>query len=144
MAYIIHKEEKKRKILSVVKMDVPYVMKPKLKKHKGMLEIEEILLVNNELKETICKKQFDRAFKRLTKITLEVMDGSENEGDGIIALNEIMHAKQIILDQYYHYLSKEEIKKMLKKLEYLEKELKNYFINLSYKNNLSEEKAKGR
>ena len=148
MEYIIHKDGKKKKITSVIKMDYPYVMKPKIKHRDGMLEIKEIAIINPFIKEKICLAQFNRIFKRLTKITLEIMDGSNNEGDGIIALNEILHTKEIILDQYLHSISKQEIKKMLKKLEYLEEQLKNYFISLNMKMNfdnyLNEEKTKGR
>lgn len=146
MSYIINRENKKKKISSVIKMDIPYVMKPNLKKRDNMLEIKEILIVDNDIKKNMCNIQFDRLFKRLTKIVLEVIDDSTNEGDSIIALNEILHAKEIVLDQYLHATTKQEIKKMLKKLEYLEEQLKQYIINLNMQNylNNNQEKAKGR
>ena len=144
MSYIIHKEEKKRKITSVIKMEEPFIMKPKLQKRKSMLDIDEILIVDKEMKEMICKTKFDRVFKRLTKISLEVMDGTSSEGDAIIALNEILKAKEVLLDQYLHHLSKLEIKKMVKKLEFLEEQIKNYFVNLNFKNNLINEEEKGK
>ncbi len=142
MDYILHKDQKKKKIISVIKMEIPYIIEPKLKNRKNMLEIKEILIVNDEIKNNICKIQFNRLFRRLTKIILEVINSGDNEGDAIIALNEILHAKKMILDKYHNTLSKEEIKIMLKKLEYLEEEIKRYFINVNYLN--KNEKSKGR
>ena len=144
MSYIIHKDEKKKKITSVIKMEEPFIMKPKLHKRKNMLDIEEIQIVDKDIKETICKTKFDRVFKRLTKISFEVMDGSSNEGDAIMALNEILKTKEILLDQYLHHLSKLELKKMLKKLEFLEEQIKEYYVNLNYQNNLINEEEKGK
>ena len=144
MSYIIHKDEKKKKITSVLKMEEPFIMKPKLQKHQNMLDIEEIQIVDKDIKETICKTKFDRVFKRLTQISLEVMDDSSNDGDAIMALNEILKTKEILLDQYLHHLSKLEIKKMLKKLEFLEEQIKNYFVNLNFQNNLVNEEEKGK
>ncbi len=144
MSYIIHKDEKKKKIMSVIKMEEPFIMKPKLQKRQNMLDIEEIQIVDKDIKETICKTKFDRVFKRLTKISLEVMDDSSDEGDAIMALNEILKTKEILLDQYLHHLSKLEFKKMLKKLEFLEEQLKDYYVNLNYQNNLINEEEKGK
>ena len=145
MSYTIHKDEKKKKITSVLKMEEPFIMKPKLQKRKKMLDIEEIKIVDKDIKETICKKKFDRVFKRLTKISLEVMDGTSNEGDAIMALNEILKTKEVLLDQYLHHLSKLEFKKMLKKLEFLEEQIKSYYVNLNYQNSfIKEEKGKSR
>ena len=61
-----------------------------------------------------------------------------------MALNEILKTKEILLDQYLHHLSKLEIKKMLKKLEFLEEQIKNYFVNLNFQNNLINEEEKGK
>ncbi len=144
MSYIIHKDEKKKKITSVIKMEEPFIMKPKLQKRQNMLDIEEIQIVDKDIKEVICKKKFDRVFKRLTKISLEVMDDSSDEGDAIMALNEILKTKEILLDQYLHHLSKLEFKKMLKKLEFLEEQIKDYYVNLNYQNNLINEEEKGK
>ena len=144
MSYIIHKDEKKKKITSVLKMEEPFIMKPKLQKRQKMLDIEEIQIVDKDIKETICKKKFDRVFKRLTKISLEVMDGTSDEGDAIMALNEILKTKEILLDQYLHHLSKLEVKKMLKKLEFLEEQIKSYYVNLNYQNNFINEEEKGK
>ena len=144
MSYTIHKDEKKKKITSVLKMEEPFIMKPKLQKHKNMLDIEEIKVIDKDIKETICKKKFDRVFKRLTKISLEVIDGSSSEGDAIMVLNEILKTKEILLDQYLHHLSKLEVKKMLKKLEFLEEQIKSYYVNLNYQNNFINEEEKGK
>ena len=128
MSYIIHKDEKKKKIVSVVTISEPYIMKPKLKKRQGM-----------------CQTKFDRIFKRLTKISLEIIDGSGNESDGVMALNEILRTKEVILDQYRQYMSKLEIKKMLKKLTFLEEQIKNYLVNLNYQQQfLGQEQGKSR
>ncbi len=145
MSYIIHKDEKKKKIVSVVTISEPYIMKPKLKKRQGMLEIAEIKVVNEEIIKTICQTKFDRIFKRLTKISLEIIDGSGNESDGVMALNEILRTKEVILDQYRQYMSKLEIKKMLKKLTFLEEQIKNYLVNLNYQQQfLGQEQGKSR
>ena len=72
------------------------------------------------------------------------MDGSSSEGDAIMALNEILKTKEILLDQYLHHLSKLEVKKMLKKLEFLEEQIKSYYVNLNYQNNFINEEEKGK
>ncbi len=133
--YIIKRDVHKKTIIAKESKTIPYIIKPKLKKRTNMLDISEIYVLNSQLKSFICQKQFTKAFQRLMNIVYHVIDGSEDDADSMIALNEIEHAKLILLDEYVNYLSKQEIKKMLKKLNYLEEELKKYIMQINIRNN---------
>ena len=126
--YKIKKDTKKKLLVSQDKIVNACKLKPHFKQ-KNILDVKELLIIDQDLKQTYCHKQFDITFKRLTQILLSILENFEDEGDAIIALNEILHAKQNILDYYTNFLAKEEIKKMLKKLDYLESELKKLLIS---------------
>ncbi len=129
--YVISRETKPQKLIKEEDLQKVYKIKPNIKKRKSMFEIEEILVINPELQKLICKTNFDKVFWRLTAISISVMDGSDDESDSIIALGEIEHARQIVTDKYQHYLSQEEYRMMIKKLNYLDTEIKNYLNELN-------------
>ena len=140
--YIIHKDNKKYKIIKNKKPCVVYKMKPQIKKRKNMLEVKEIILIEKNLQANVCRIKFKHLFHRLFEIVMNILDSDDSfEGDSIIALDEIKRAKLKLLDEYSQFLSKEEIKLMLKKLDYLENGLKNNIINYNnILNYLNEEK----
>lgn len=129
--YVISRETKPQKLIKEEDLQKVYKIKPNIKKRKSMFEIEEILVINPELQKLICKTNFDKVFRRLTAISISVMDGSDDESDSIIALGEIEHARQIVTDKYQHYLSQDEYRMMIKKLTYLDTEIKNYLNELN-------------
>ena len=144
--YIIKRVNKKRTIIEQEKKVISLIMNPKLKNHENLLEISSLEIINPEIKKNICYAKFDRLFRRLASIIISFDDGEAEDGDFIIALNEIEKAKMQVLDEYNNFLGKEEIKKMLQKLDFLEKEFnqKVLMYNLQINNNLIDDKVKGK
>lgn len=125
--FVIHRDDKKWTIIKEEQKTKCYIMNPKLKKRKTMIEIDKIFVMYPEFQKNICQIQFQHFFKRLTSITMDSMDGTEtSEGDATIALGEVQRAKLLVMDQYAQYLSKKEVRLMLKKLSFLEEQLKAY------------------
>ena len=144
--YIIKRVNKKRTIIEQEKKVISLIMNPKLKNHENLLEISSLEIINPEIKKNICYAKFDRLFRRLASIIISFNDGEAESGDFIIALNEIEKAKMQVLDEYNNFLGKEEIKKMLQKIDFLEKEFnqKVLMYNLQINNNLIDDKVKGK
>jgi len=134
-----------------------YHMKPKFKAHDELVDVKEIVIVNEALKEKVLTKQFDIAFRRIFKMMMcvtEDSDSTTSNGDAKIVLSEIVRMKQILKDKYRQNLSKQEYYKMLKKVEILECELNTKIIKNERKealmfqkmmeNNLEEERGRSR
>lgn len=132
LSYKVKRDKRSKKIVALENEVIVYKMQPKFKKRNNLLEVKELLVVDGDLKSSMCKRKFDIVFKRLTSIVYSLLDDCEDDGDIVIALNEIEHAKRVILDEYMLYLAKSDIKLMLKKLNFLEAKIKEYLV--SYNN----------
>lgn len=128
--YIIKREEEPKTVKELNVSKNGYKMKPKLKKRKSLIDVKEIIIINPSLQSKVCRIQFNIIFRRLTMIIKNFIEENDgDDGDAIIAMNELERLKLLLLDHYLHYLSKAEVKKMLKKISVLENQLKSYVIN---------------
>lgn len=101
-----------------------YVMKLHLKEHENFIEVNEITIMDETLKNHVLNKQFQIAFRKLFKQVLEVIeDDGSSEGDYVQALNQIEKMKRVLKDKYLHEVSQEEYRFMYHKANLLEKEL---------------------
>ena len=68
-------------------------------------------------------------YKKLLAIIIKILQSDDaSDTDYEIALNEIERQKEIVLTKYHHFLKLAKEKDYLKKLEYLEIELKNKYL----------------
>lgn len=148
--YRIEKEIETKKIGRKKIIIDGYAMKPKLRKREDFIEVKEIIIVLPTFKENFLKSQFQIVFKRLLKIIMSLNEATSTDGDFQIILNEIEKARRILKDKYRQNISNSEYRTMLKKMTFLEQEVKNKMIlhemllQNVYEQQLEEERGRGR
>ncbi len=147
--YQIDKNKKAKKITKKDWMVEGIHLNPKIKERERLIKVEEITVVNKNLKEKVLKMQFSVAFKRLLKQVMNVSE-SENPSDGDIklALSEVERMKQILKEKYKKELSHQEYHTMWRKAEILEEDLKRKIIyqeqRKEFLNQIYREEERGR
>ena len=121
-----------------------YRFKPK--NNEGYLNVSEVTVVDNSMIDTILTIKFDKAFKRVVAMALKVInDEDADEGDTTIVLDEAELVREILLNRYQKYISKEKEVLFLKKLRLIENEMRLKQVAIKQKAiALKEEKSKGR
>ncbi len=120
--YAIKKIKKRIKIENL-NLKEGFLFKPNIS-NKNFISIKELYLYNDEDINIIVKKKLDKEIRRLTLITMSVLnDDDTTEGDALIALDDVERIKKIIL-KYQDYIIKEDLKNNLKKIKIFEKALK--------------------
>lgn len=121
--YFLKRDHCIKKIISFPENLNGFRMKPKLKKRKSLIDIQEINLIEETLKERIIKTQFNIVYRRLFTMLLDIAESSDTTtGDCIIALNEISKVESMIEKKYQKELNLSETNKMKKKLLLLKQE----------------------
>lgn len=152
--FYLKKDNKKKKVLDLKMPLDGFHMKPRLKKHESLIEIKEIVIVKDDLKNHFLQNLFNRTFRKLIAIMIDVTD-SENttSSDCAIALNEVAKARSMLEQKLAKELKKKEYTKLEKKLalveEKIQKKLLEIRTNEMLKNminvpNYEEELEKGR
>ena len=103
-------------------------MNPKLRNHRDLIEVKEIIIINPSLKEKVLKLQFRYSFRRLFKIAMDTTNEDGTIGDTKLALDEILKAKKVLQSKYKNQIKNEEYRIMWNKITLLEKELTNKII----------------
>ena len=90
----------------------------------NMNEHEKIIIYNNELLEKVIDNKFNKKYRKLLYLVMEVTGNDDSDDDEInIALLKIEELKNILLGKYYKYISKELLNKYLKMMMLLEEKL---------------------
>lgn len=155
MKYQLIREKKKKKLVISFLPIQGFEMNPKLSNHKSLITIKNMILVEKKIKEEMMNRQFDRLFRRLIKMTLDVTESEEStNSDCAIALNEVTKTMSILEKKYQKELKAKEYILLQKKLFILETKLKEKLIQirnnekllqqLYYQNEKIEEKGKSR
>lgn len=111
-----------------------YPMNLKLKPRKDLISVSNFMIVDDNLEKNVLLKQFQLAYRRLFRVIMDVLnDPDATSSDTQIALTEIEKMKQILKDKYEHKFTDLEYKRMVKKVELLEKQLKEKLI---FENNM--------
>ena len=101
-----------------------YEMKPKLKPHKSLITVSEIIVVSPKLHEAVLKKQFNTAYKKIFKKVMLIIDDNDSTStDTMLALDEVAKMKAILKEKYKQYISNKEYRNMWKKVSFLQVEL---------------------
>ena len=128
MAYQIRKEKNKKNLGKRKPICQGIKMNPKLRNHRDLIEVKEIIIINPSLKEQVLKLQFQVAFRRLFKIVMDSIEDDGTMGDANIVLDEVLKAKKILQKKYKNQIKNEEYRIMWNKITLLEKELTNKII----------------
>ena len=128
MSYQIRKEKNKKNLGKKKPVCQGVKMNPKLRNHRDLIEVKEIIIINPSLKEKVLKLQFQVAFRRLFKIVMDSIEDDGTIGDTNIVLDEILKAKKILQKKYKNQIKNEEYRMMWNKMSLLEKEITNKII----------------
>ena len=105
-----------------------------------------MIIVNQSFIEKILKKKIKKKLDSFLKLMIAVVEDEDNDpGDISEALNEISRYKSIILNKYKKYLDEKYITLLLKKINFLEEELKQkliYVDDLQYEEELKSKKTR--
>lgn len=118
------KEKKNKKIK---KENIPFEglhLKPRLKIHNSLISIKEIVIVKDDIKILLIQKQFERSFRKLVAITLDIENEGTTSSDCAIVLNEISKTRSILENKFAKDLKEKELQQLERKLSLLEKKIK--------------------
>ncbi len=117
------------------------------------IEIKKVTIYDQSLTNWFIYNRFLKKYRKLVAMVISILQADDSSDDDIkIALDEIVHQKQIMAVKYSKYLKEKEELEYQKKLDYLEKELKNKYLIQEYMRNavynpyseMEEEKGKTR
>ena len=142
MQYIFKRRNRVFNIIKLEKVD-GYKFKSKSEK------IKDLNVINDDLINKIVNKKINNMFIRLLMIVNDAYNSDDNPSGTAIALDEILMVKNSIKNKYAKYLEKEQSELYLRKLRYIEEEIKfkkyyvedNHFIK---EDPIVEEERKGR
>lgn len=128
--FSLQKDKKKKKM-----QDTPtfegFKMKPKLKKHASLIDVTKITLIEEKTKKEMIQKQFDRTFRKLVAMVIDVTESSgSTASDCIIALNEVSKTASMLEKKYEKDLQRKELEKLLKKCWMLDNKLKQKLLEI--------------
>lgn len=130
--YLINKSHCDESVVSIKELD-GYTFKPK--KGKGnYIKVNEVKIVDKVMIEKILSMKFERAFKQLVALALRVINDDDADDDtAMIVLDEVELVRQILLERYHKYISKEKEQLFLKKLRIIENEIRVKQIKIKQK-----------
>ena len=122
--YILIKKNKFKKI-SVFNYEDSFDMSKKKDKER----IGVIRFYNDKIIADVIKKSIDNRFKKLLELIALIEEGDSDPSHGyIFCLDEASKFKQEMINKYNRFLKKTQIEFIDKKIELIEKELKNKLI----------------
>lgn len=129
--YLLKKDKKKKKI---VELQIPikgFHMKPNLKKHDSLISIKDLIIVNEDLKKDLILKQFNRSFRKLITMMINVTESSNSTPkDCAIVLDEASKLRSMIEKKAEKDLKKKEIENLHKKIALVEGKMKNKLLEI--------------
>ena len=126
--FLIKRVDKKKKIKKIDKEKVGYDFKPRI--NSVDLEVNKITLYNSSMIDIILSKKIEKAFERVAEIVYDVLqsDDDDSAADAVMALDEVARLREIVLNKYQKYLDKKKEENILKKLRFLENELRSKIV----------------
>lgn len=129
MKYKIYRRKKRLKGVVTYSKKEPYVFNPAYRKSDKIIDIDKLSLYNSDMTNNILVKKYIKRYKHLLKMVYLLFNNEIPTGDGTPAvLSEIDKMRGIINDKYHKYITLENERLFLKELDYIEKELKQNYI----------------
>lgn len=101
---------------------------------KNELEVSEIIIWDVQVIDSLIATNFDKHYKKILEYYFKVLqdnDGDENqEGNLMIALDEVARLRNILFRKYHIFISKKTEDMLLKKLKLLENEIRSKIIDV--------------
>ena len=90
-------------------------------------EIKSITLYDKEFTENTVLKKINKEYRRLVSIIYSIIQNDDSEsGDVLIGFTELDRIENLFISKYKKYIDVDTLKKYLKKISLLRKELYNY------------------
>ncbi len=139
-SFVVKKGNKKIKLEGSLPKMEGFKYHPKLANNS--LEIKEIIIIKEELIDSLITASFNKKYKEILEFYLKILsDNNEDSANGKLmrALDEIARLRNILIKKYQKVLSKKCCEKLLKKLKILENEIRIKVID--YKMILEQQKV---
>ena len=126
--FLIKRIDKDRKVKKIDKEKIGYDFKPRI--NSVNLEVNKITIYNSSMIDIILSKKIEKSFERVASIVYDVLQTEDDDStsDAVMALDEVTRLREIVLNKYQKYLKKEKEKDILKKLRFLENELRSKIV----------------
>lgn len=99
-------------------------------KYPGV-KVNSIMMINPNFIEKVLKKKIKRKIDKFVSFMITVVEDEDTDaGDVVEALNELARYRSIVVNKYKKYLEEKYTTLLLKKLDFLERELKQKVIFL--------------
>ena len=122
--YILIRDSKFHNVISY-KFDESF----EISKKKDKQRIGVIKFYNNKIISDVIKKSIDYRFKKLLDLIAKIDESDEDPSEGyIFCLDEASKFKQELINKYNRFLKKSQVEFINKKIELIEKEVKNKLI----------------
>jgi hypothetical protein len=120
--YLINKSHTDDSVVSIKELD-GYTFKPR--PNSNYIKVNKVTIVDKLMIDRILSMKFDKAFNRVVKLALQVINDDDASSDDCeIILGEVELVRQILLNRYQKYISKEKEVLFLKKLRLIENEMR--------------------
>lgn len=124
-----------------------YSFKPKSVKDKPYISVNNVTIYEPVMIDSLLSKKFSKKFDRLSQIIMNFLfqdDDDSDEGDFMILLDEVQRLKSIVELKYKKFLSNEEYKDYIHKLDFLDGQLRQKIAIINYQRNLDVAQSQGR
>lgn len=123
-SYLINKKHKSASVVSIKDLD-GYKFRPR--NNGNYINVSEVTIVDHMMIDKILTLKFERAFKRVVAMAMQILNQSDDETsdeEAQIVLDEAQLVKEILINRYEKFLSHEKEQLFLKKLRVIENELR--------------------
>ncbi len=132
---------------TILEINDGYSFAPHLNTDK-YIKVKKVKIVNSVMIEKILTTKFEKQFRQLVSLALNVLNDEEASEEGTeIVLGEVELIREILLNRYEKYMSQEKEKLFLKKLRIIENEIRMKQIKIKQKimfMQMEEELSRGR
>jgi hypothetical protein len=120
--YLINKKHSDDSVVSIRELD-GYTFRPR--PNSNYIKVNKVTIVDRMMIDRILSMKFDKAFNRVVRLALRVINDDDATGDDCeIILGEVELVRQILLNRYQKYINQEKEKLFLKKLRLIENEMR--------------------
>lgn len=120
--YVINKK-KSFELYSDIDLSNSYNIKRQKEKSMGIIRI-----FNNQLTKIAIRKSINNHFKKLLELVIAITEDGDNPEGLMLCLDEISKFRSELNNKYNKFLEKKDKELALKKLEIIEKELKDKLV----------------
>ena len=130
--YLIKKKHKDESVVSIKELE-GYTFKPRLTKD-SYIKVNAVTIVDKVMIDKILTMKFNKSFKKVVQLAMRVINDDDADDDtAMIVLDEVELVRQILLERYHKYISKEKEQLFLKKLRIIENEIRVKQIKIKQK-----------